>query len=621
VIRNPFVTIQDAAAGHDLFVRYCAPCHGDHAEGRSAPNLVTSVFKHGDSDWALYRTVNGGLSDVAMPPLNLADKDTWQILTFVKSLRDADEDEPDSAGPQPASIILTTDVPAERIVHSAQDPKDWLTYSGSYRGWRHSELREIDASNVGQLRLAWSLQLQTNVRVETSPVVVDGIMYLTEPPGNVLAVDAATGHVLWRYTRSVPNKVAACCGRVNRGVAVLGKKVFIGTLDDHLVALDACTGKLLWDTKVSDYAEGFTITSAPLAFDETIVIGVAGGDYGTRGFVDAYDANTGAQRWRFHTIPEPGAFGSETWSGDSWKIGGGAPWMTGAYDPELGLVYWGTGNPAPDFNGDNRPGDNLFTSSVLALNAKTGERAWHFQFTPHDEHDWDATQIPVLVDKTIDGRERKLMLWANRNGFYYVLDRATGEFLQAKAYEPQTWAESIDKKGRPVLSAGGRPSPTGTLTIPGVYGGTNWWSPSYSPTTNLYYIVTLDSPWIFFRGTDADPSEYHDGPLMLGSTVTEPAPMHGAVRALDALTGETKWSIPFKEARRVDQIGGILTTASDLLFVGDKSDFLAMDARNGNELWRTNLGGYINANPISYAVGGEQMVAIAAGNSLFVFRL
>ena len=374
----------------------------------------------------------------------------------------------------------------ERLLKADSEPGNWLTYSGSYRSWRYSTLDQINRQNAGSLKVAWVYQMPTSHRIEATPIVVDGVMYVSEPPSNVFALDAATGRPYWHYKRSLPAKINVCCDAVNRGVAVLGDRVFLGTVDAHLVALSAKTGAVLWDVPVADSQTGYSITGAPLIVKDMVITGIAGGEYGIRGFLDAYDVATGKRRWRFNTIPGPGEKGHETWGGtDAWKQGGGPTWVTGSYDPELNLVIWGVGNPSPDWNADVRPGDNLYSDSAIALDADTGKLKWHFQFVPHDANDWDAVQVPVLVDTEWQGRPRKLIYWAHRGGFYYVLDRATGEFLLGKPFAKQTWAKGLDAKGRPERLPNSVPREEGVYIWPGVQGATNWYSPSYNPLTAL----------------------------------------------------------------------------------------------------------------------------------------
>src|SRR5215813_12406479 len=388
----------------------------------------------------------------------------------------------------------------DRLVKSDSEPRNWLTYSGNYAGHRFSALSRLTASNVGGLRAAWVYQIDGRGRFETTPVVVDGVMYVTEPPTKVTALDARTGRPLWSWQRTLPEKLIMLgFGPTNRGVAVLDEMVYVGTLDCHLVALDAKSGAVRWDTEVASNKLGYSITVAPLAIDGKVIVGVSGGEAGIRGLLDAYDAKTGKQLWRFWTVPGPGEPGSETWPGDSWVHGGGATWLTGSYDPVLKLLYWGTGNPGPDWNGDTRKGDNLYTSSLVAIDIATGKARWHFQFTPHDVHDWDANQIPVLVEADVRGTPRKLVVMANRNGFYYALDRGTGEYLLGVPYAKQTWAQGLDAKGRPILIPNMEPSEKGTLVYPSLQGSTNWGSPSYSPVTQMLYVPVREMGSIYYK--------------------------------------------------------------------------------------------------------------------------
>ena len=345
---------------------------------------------------------------------------------------------------------MFTPVTWERLVNAVDEPHNWLMYNGTLDSQRFSRLDRIDRSNVADLELKWAHHIPQLDRAETTPLVVDGVMFITESPSNVVAVDAATGRPFWRYDHPLPDDLRICCGRNNRGVAILDELLFMSTLDAHLVAIDARTGSLVWNREVADHRGGYSKTAAPLVVKDRVVTGIAGGEFGIRGFLDAYDARTGELEWRTYTIPGPDHPDNLTWAGDSWRTGGSPTWITGSYDPELNLVYWGTGNPGPDWNGEVRPGDNLYSDSVLALDGDTGEMSWYFQFTPHDIHDWDAIQIPVLADIELDGEPRQAMLWANRNGFYYTLDRATGEFLLGEAFAHQTWAEGLDSNGRPI---------------------------------------------------------------------------------------------------------------------------------------------------------------------------
>jgi alcohol dehydrogenase (cytochrome c) len=517
----------------------------------------------------------------------------------------------------------------ERIRDAGKDPQNWLTYHGSYASTHHSSLSDIRADNVKKLELKWVWQANSLERIQATPLVVDGVMYLTDPPGDALAIDARTGRVFWRYHHELPANIAPCCGRVNRGLAILGNTLFMGTLDAHLIALDASTGRKRWDVKVANHEEAYSLTLSPLVIKDKVLVGVAGGELGIRGFVAAYDAKTGKETWRFKTIPEPGEPGHETWSGDAWKHGAGSVWLTGSYDPELNLTYWGVGNAGPDWNPHMRPGDNLYTSSVVALDADTGKRKWHFQFTPNDGWDFDGVQTAVLADLNWKGQPRKVMLWANRNAFFYVLDRVTGEFLRGDAFAKQTWARGLDDKGRPMKIAEAIPSAKGSLVYPGVQGATNWYAPSFSPRTGLFYVTTWDDyPGIYFSWEQ----QYEPGKWFSGGSVKADLPAvarrevrtwgpeagYGAVRALDPATGKRIWEYKMTDVSD----SGLLTTASDLLFSGNREGhFFVLDATNGNLLWTRYLGGQVTSSPITWALDGKQYISIASGHAVFTFGL
>jgi alcohol dehydrogenase (cytochrome c) len=505
----------------------------------------------------------------------------------------------------------------ERLLNSGKESGNWMTYSGTYRSWRYSSLDQITRQNASRLKVEWTYQMPTTLMVETTPLVVDGVMYLTEPPSNVVALDAATGRQYWRYHRELPKRINVCCGEVNRGVAILGDRVFVGTVDAHLVALDAKTGAVLWDVPVADHKTGYSITAAPLAVKDMIICGISGGEYGIRGFLDAYDAASGKRRWRFWTIPEPGQLGGETWPGEAWKTGGGSTWVTGSFDLEQNLIIWGTGNPSPDWNGDSRHGDNLYSDSAIALDADTGKLKWYFQFVAHDVHDWDATQIPVLVDEEWRGQRRKLIYWAHRNGFYYVIDRENGKFLLGTPFAKQTWAQGLDPAGHPVRLPNIDPTPEGTSLWPGVQGATNWYSPSYNPLTKLFYLAVWENRGVYRKGEEEYvPGNRYDGSFPLIDLPEDPG--HGAIRALNPQTGERIWDYKL----HTKPWAGVLSTAGKLVFGGsDEGYFFALDAETGRELWRQNLGGIIRANPMTYLIGGRQVVSVAAGNSIFTFAL
>ena len=505
----------------------------------------------------------------------------------------------------------------ERLVNADQEPENWLMYSGTLDSQRYSLLDEINVDNIDQLEMKWAYQIPVIDRAETVPLVVDGIMFITEAPSNVVAVDAATGRQYWRYDHELPDDLRICCGRNNRGVAILGETLFMSTLDAHLVAIDARTGNLLWDVEVAEHSSGYSKTAAPMIVKDKVVTGIAGGEFGIRGFIDAYDAATGELAWRAYTIPGPGEFGNDTWSGDSWKTGGSATWITGAYDPDLNLVYWGTGNPGPDWNGDARLGDNLYSDSALALNGDTGEIEWYFQFTPHDVHDWDAIQVPILADIEFQGQERKVMMWANRNAFFYTIDRATGEFLMGKPFATQTWAEGLDVNGAPIRVPGLFPTYEGIMVSPPITGGTNWYSPGYSQQTGLFYVTSFDGEQIYFKRDE----EYEEGERFTGGGGRYDQPMdafHSSIRAIDPATAEIQWEFPIMPRSSA----GITTTAGGLVFTGSADGyFFALNAETGEELWNISLGRRVHSAPITFEAEGKQYVSIASGNVVYTFGL
>jgi alcohol dehydrogenase (cytochrome c) len=527
-----------------------------------------------------------------------------------------------------ATPPLAAGVTFDRLRNAPSEPHNWLTYWGNYQGTHFSPLAQIDASNVRQLQAVWALPLPGDAVLEGTPLVVDNVMYATGSgsPATVTALDARTGRQIWRWTR--PQRVVNPyeINRFSRGVSILGNRLFVGTLDATLIALDARTGLLLWETQVADTMEGYSITSPPLVVKDKVIVGVAGGEFATRGFIDAYDAATGKRLWRFDTIPGPGQFGHETWKGDSWKTGGGATWLTGTYDPELDTVYWPVGNPAPQIDRDVRGElDNLFSDSVVALDPDTGQRKWHYQFTPNDGHDWDSVEDMVLVDRIWRGQNRKLLLHADRNGHLYVLDRTSGAFLSGTPFVYQNWNKGFDDKGRPQVIPGSNSSRQGSfLVYPTLGGGTNFQAPSYSPRTGWLYLAYAENGQQYASA----PAEIERGRQYIGRRpatggppargANDPAPNAG-VKAVDPETGRTIWTFPLF---RGSLTNGVLATAGDVVFAASRDgNIIALDARTGTHLWHVQTGGDLNASPMSYAVGGRQYVAISAGNMLFSFAL
>jgi len=528
-------------------------------------------------------------------------------------------------------LAARAQVSNDRLLHASDEPQNWLTYSGSYASQRYSLLKQIDPGNVKNLELKWVFQAQSLQKFEATPLVVDGVMYITQSPNDVVALDPKSGRVFWIYHYVVSPAARPCCGIVNRGLAILGDTLYMATVDARLVAIDAKDGHAVWIQKVADPAAGYAMTMAPLIVKDKVIVGVAGGEYGIRGFVAGFEAATGKQVWHTDTIPDPDQPGHDSWRGADWEHGGAPVWMTGSYDPDLNLTYWGTGNPGPDFNADQRMGDNLYSDSVLALDPDTGKMKWYFQFSPHDPYDYDSVQVPVLVNGDWNGSPRKMMLWGNRNGFFYVLDRTTGKFLLGKPFAKVNWASGLDSNGRPIAT----PQPAGMPTFPGIQGATNWYAPSYSPHTGLFYLSTWEDYGTVFAEVNVD---YKEGTRFAGGANTSPIPgadnpggirtgpinmytealATGGVVAIDPHTGDKKWKFAMHDVNT----SGILTTATDLLFVGGREGyFQALDARTGALLWKQNLGGDIIAGPISFQVDGKQYVSIAAGNSLFTYAL
>jgi alcohol dehydrogenase (cytochrome c) len=533
-----------------------------------------------------------------------------------------------------ATSLVHAQVTHNRLLNANKEPQNWLTYSGGFESQRYSSLSQINAANVKDLHMQWAFQQRSVEKFESTPLVVDGMMYVTQAPNDIVALDAVTGELKWIYSHSPSRDARPCCGRVNRGVAILGNTLFMATIDAHLIAVDARDGKLVWDKEIAKPEAGYAMTHAPLVIKDKVIIGVAGAEFGIRGFIAAFDAVTGKEDWRFYTIPAKGEPGNETWAGDSWMHGGASVWVTGSYDPETNLTYWGIGNPGPDYNSDKRGGDNLYSDCVVALDADTGKLKWYFQFTPHDDFDYDSTQVPVLA--TIDwpeanGRKqpRKVLLWGNRNGFFYALDRVTGKYLRGTPFVKVTWTKGLDEAGRPMRISGVAPTSEGTDVYPSAAGGTNWFSPSFSPHTGLFYVQAWEGVHAAFKKTDTD---YEEGKRFTGGLNTPTrtgvrGPQvaskrdedgYGMVKALDPVTGDRKWEFKMNDV----SMSGILTTASDLLFTGGREGFMqALDARTGKLLWRVNAGGDIANGPMTYQVNGKQYVAFAAGSSLFVYAL
>jgi len=522
--------------------------------------------------------------------------------------------------PAPVLPLVTT----QDLLDGLKHPGRWLTYSGDYSGKRHSPLKQITVDNVHRLAAQWTWQAEGMAigrGFESTPLVMDGVLYITGNNNMAWAVDARTGRQIWRYRRALPPGLTYGAGNPsNRGFAAHGDRLFMSTLDGHLLAFDRNTGRVLFDVVVDDFKAGHALIAAPLIVRDKVIVGNSGGDFPTRGFIDAYDPRTGARLWRFYTIPGPGEPGSETWSdADVLPRGGGAAWVTGSYDPELNLIYWGTGNPNPDYYGGDRKGNNLFTASLVALDADTGKLRWHYQFTPHDLHDWDSNHVPVLADMTIRGQARKVVMVANRNGFFYTLDRTNGELIVAKPYINTKWAKEVGPDGPIVLNDGVIPpggSEATTPCVPDFRGGTVFNPPSYDPSLQLFFVMARETCAYY---TPAKMDVPRGGTFMSGGMRKLAEPDFSALRALDPKTGEMKWEHRFPTS----SLAGVMSTASGLVFAGDNEGFFnAFEGKNGKKLWSYRTGSPIwGAAGNSYMLDGRQHVLIESGNTLIAFAI
>ena len=545
-----------------------------------------------------------------MPPLKATESQTRDLIAFLSRLG-ADK------GGQPAPEESQGGISFADIA----SPRDgeWPTYNGHLNGNRHSKLREINTSNIGQLAPKWMFTLPNARRLEVTPLVVDGVMYIAAA-NEAYALDARTGRQIWHYQRPLtPGVIGDAGSAINRGVAVLGEKVFLVTDHAHMLALHRTTGQLLWDVEIADYKQHYGTTSAPLVVNDLVITGTSGGDEGARGFIAAFKASTGELAWKHWTMPAPGEPGSETWIGRAIEHGCSAPWLTGSYDPELKLIYWTTGNPCPDYNGDERKGDNLYTSSVLALEPQTGKRRWFFQFTPHDLHDWDAAQPVLLVNTVFRGRPRKLLLQANRNGFFYVLDRETGEFLLGEPFvKKMTWASGIGSDGRPKLLPDTEPTVAGVKVCPAVEGASNWMSSAFHPGTGLIYVMSLERCNIYTKSA----AWWEPGKSFYGGGTRRVPGENGEkiLRAIDIQTGKVVWELP--QIGPGSTWGGVLSTDGGLVFFGEDSGaFAAADAKSGKPLWHFQTSQAWKASPMTYMAGGHQFVSIASGGTILSFGL
>ena len=492
------------------------------------------------------------------------------------------------------------------------DPAAWLHFGGNYQSWRHSPIERLTPASAADLKLAWMAQTGVPGQLEASPVVYDGILYLTSASNRLLALDAATGALHWRYDHPLPDDLRLCCGPANRGVAIAGDVVVMATLDAKVVALGRKTGQIVWETVIDDYAAGFSATSAPLVVGDVLVIGVGGGEYGVRGYFDGYDVRTGERRWRHYTIPAAGEAGVETWAGDSYLHGGGATWSTGSYDPRTDTLFWTTGNPSPDWNGDDRLGDNLYSDSVLAVDPATGERKWHFQFTPHDVWDYDGNSEIWVVDIAIDGETVPVLAQANRNGYLYLLDRRDGRFLRATQYTDQLNWGTVGPGGRPAVDPATMPSENPEVRVcPGLAGGNNAaYAGAVNPDLGLAFVPVIESCMMFRKA----PAVLRPGiPFFGGSPIqvdNNAGDAYGHLSAIDLATGEIRWQYrdPYP------MMAGVLSTAGGLVVTGNAGgDILGFDARTGDEVWRVQTGSGIRSHPVAYELDGVVYLAVGSG--------
>jgi alcohol dehydrogenase (cytochrome c) len=643
---------QSSAAPVKSFDSHCSICHGGDANGTDrAPGILAYVGSHSPAEIAAL--VRAGRLDKGMPRFDFTDSEMASLLDHLNGLRTGAVEAPARRGrggrggrafqPHPLTLnlqngqtlagtltsettftatLLTPDGKFHLLTRDGDkyserqiEPKrDWLSYDGSYTGNRYSSLEQIDLKNIHLLAPAWIFPVVGAPRLEVTPVVADGVMYITGP-NEAYALDATSGRQIWSFrTPRTPGLLSEAGGGANRGVALSGDRVFMVTDNSHLLALDRHTGLKLWDVTMADAKEGYSATAAPLVIGDLVVSGIAGGEEGARGFVDAYEAATGKRFWRFYSIPVRGEKGAETWIGNALEHGCGATWLTGSYDPASATLYWAVGNPCPDYDGDERKGDNLYTSSVVALDVKTGRLKWYYQFTPHDVHDWDAVEPLLLVDEEWQGRPRKLLVHGDRNGFFFVLDRTNGELLLAKPYSTVNWATGYSKDGRPILTEHFDSTLEGALVCPGTGGGANWTATSYDPASKLFFVRVTDGCAIYKK----DPAPLEIGERFFGGSAAGQPGSRSFIRAIDIRTGVKAWDFALPNGGG----SGTLATAGGLLFFGESGgSFNAVEAATGKPVWHFETGQSWRASPMTYMVGGKQYVSLAGGGGIFSFAL
>ena len=629
--------------GKRQFDNNCSVCHGgDGNGGELAASILGRLANLSDSELA--EVIRTGIPSRGMPAFGLPPQELNQLIAFLRTLRprrrvaapvhkkvtttDGKTLDGLVLGESALDLDLRTEDQQIHLLRPAANgtyravtsQTDWTTYNGRVNGNRFSDSTQITQENVAKLAPRWVFNMPNASRLETTPVVFEGIMYVTSA-NECYALDAGNGRELWHFQRPrTRGLIGNAAGGFNRGVAIAGDRVFMVTDNAHLLALNRFTGALLWETEMADWHKNYNATSAPLIVGNKVVSGTAGGEQGVRGFLAAFDQETGKEVWRFWTVPAPGEPGSETWKGKGIDHPSAVTWLTGTYDPQLGLIYWPTGNPGPDYNGDDRQGDNLYSCSILALEAKTGKLKWYYQTTPHDVWDWDATETPMLIDTNVNGQPRKLLAQANRNGYFYLIDRTDGKLVLAKPFVKKvTWSTGIGDDGRPIVNPAQEiPDKAGKEVCPSQTGASNWFSTSFSAATGLYYVQALDACAVISKSE----VEWEAGRGYLGGNVRNPPAEHSqkVLRAIDVSTGAIRWEIP--ETGNGDSWGGVLGTASGLIFFCEDSGiFEAVRASDGKQLWQYQTNQLWKASPMSYVFDGKQYVAVSAGTNIFAFAL
>ena len=627
--------------GQVLFEDRCGTCHGaDGNGGEHARGITRAVPDLNDSQ--LTTIIRDGLPARGMPAITVSNPELPALIAFARTLKprggfqpyrksfamtngrtldglvlsEGSEDAQIRADDNRIHLLRKTDSGKFREVTSETN---WPSYNGDVGGNRYTTLAQINKSNVKRVSPRWTFRLPNAGVLQGTPVVVDGVMYVTQA-NECYALDAGTGRQIWRYQRPRSSGLAGDAARgINRGVALAGDKLFMVTDNAHLIALNRADGTLAWDVEMADWRQNHGATSAPLTVSNVVISGTGGGDNGALGFVAAFDQATGKEVWRFLTLPKQGEPAWDTWKGKSIERGGANGWFTGTYDADTNTLFWPTGNPGPDYNGDERKGDNLYSDSLLALDPANGKLKWYYQFTPHDLWDWDATETPMVIDADWQGQRRKLVVQANRNGFFYVFDRMDGKLLLAKQFiRNLTWASGIGADGKPIRNANQEPTAAGTHVCPSQDGATNWFSPSYNPSTGLYYIQVFEKCSIYTKR----PVEWEQGKAYGGGTQrvdTTPKPQR-LMYAIDLQTGTRKWELP--QTGLGSTWGGTLATSTGLVFFGDDSgSFAAADAVSGKLLWSFQANANWHASPMTYQFDGQQYIAIAAGDDILVFGL